>query len=180
MTALVTVFRERRLALSIYLLLGAGVLVQGLATAIYFLWFDEPEPPFGPVLFGLSAFMVILGAWFASYAWRRLRDPQAPITIGPTGLHDRIVSAQPIPWRYISNVAVRHVGRGGNIVIFDLAPEAIAACGVRRRMRAMAVVNAAFGYTYRLHQMGTDATPERLVAAIQPHAAVANMNTKNL
>lgn len=180
MTAVVTVFHARRLALTVYLLLGAGILIQGLATATYFVWFDKPEFPFGPVIFGLSAFMVALGGWFASYSWRRLRDPQPPITIGPAGLHDRIVSTRPIPWRHVSNLAVHHVGRGGNIIIFDLAPEATDACGVRRRMRAMAMINKAFGYSYRLHQMGTDATPERLVAAIQPHAAVANMNTKNL
>lgn len=169
-----TTFRVRRFALWFYLLLGTFVGLQGAATAAYFIWFDTPEFPFGPVIFGISAFMVALGIWFVRITWRRLADPEPPIVIGPAGIHDRILSHRPIPWKAVSRLAVRHVGRGGLIIAFDIAPDAVRSCGVRLGSRLAARFNAGFGYTYRIHHMGTDATPRRLVDAIQPYATFAD------
>lgn len=172
MTA-ITVFRARPVALTIYALLGFGIALQGIATAAYFIWFDTPEYPFGPVIFALSAFMVAFGGWFGIQAWRRLRDPEPPIVIGPAGIHDRLLSSRPIPWGAVSNLAVRNAGRGGLIVVFDIAPDAIAGSGVNIGARMAAVANGLFGYGYRLNHMGTDADAAKFVAAIRPYATVS-------
>lgn len=171
MTA-ITVFRPRGFALALYLLVGLAVVAQGLATAAYFTWYDAPEYPFGPILLALSGFMVVLGLWFSVNAVRRLRDPDPPIVIGPSGLHDRVISERPVPWRSVSNISLFNAGRGGLIVVFDIAPDALTASGVRRRARVAARINGTFGYRYRLNHMGTDANPARLVAAIRPYAPI--------
>jgi hypothetical protein len=116
-------------------------------------------------------FLAWVGWWFAGHAWRRMRDPENPITIGPSGLYDRAISERPIAWRDIRNLHVWD-GKGGPVVVFDLAEGAEARAGVHDRVRLSAPVNRPFGYDYRVHSIGTDATIDALLAAIAPYAEV--------
>lgn len=168
----ITTFRNRHWLLIVFLLLGVGMIIQGVATAAYFLVFDdEPMPIFRVVILGLSAALFGFGLWFAAYARRRLADPEPAIVIGPAGLHDRAISERPIPWREIRNLTVWH-GRGGPVVAFDLADGAAERAGVKRGAHVSAAVSRTLGHNYHIRSMGTDASVERLVAAISPYAPV--------
>ena len=147
------------------------MMLQGGATAIYFLYYDDVEHGLELVMFGLAAALAGFGYWFASYGWRRLRDPEPPITIGPAGLHDRALSARPIPWRDIGNLHVWN-GQGGPVVAFDLAEGAGERAGVRRGAHVSAAISRLSGHNYHIRSMGTDATMARLVEAIGPYAEI--------
>ncbi len=170
--ASITVFKDRRRLLGIYLFLGVFFILQGAATTIWFFYADDVEPGLRLVAIGLGVFIVFVGYWFAGYAWRRRTDPQDPITIGPAGLHDRALSENPIPWSDIRNLRVWHSGRGGPVVVFDVAEGADARAGIHPRARRAAIANRPFRYTHHVHHMGTDASVDRLVEAIRPYADV--------
>lgn len=104
--ATITTFRDRPWRLRFFLVLGGAMMVQGVATATYFLVTGDADFWFAVTIHGLSAALIGFGFWFASYAWRRLRDPEPPIMIGPAGLHDRAISEQPIPWSDLRNFVV--------------------------------------------------------------------------
>ena len=124
------------------------------------------------VSIGLALFIIAMGYWFAAYSWRRRTDPEDPITVGPAGLHDRALSDRPIAWSDIRNLRVWHSGRGGPVVVFDVAGGADERAGIHERARRASVVNRPFGYTHHVHHMGTDASVDRLVEAIRPYADV--------
>jgi hypothetical protein len=168
---LVTLFRDRPRLLLFYAVLGLIFIVQGIATAGYFLLFDDGAG-FQLIVILLSLFLVLVGLFFAGYALTRLRDRHAPITIGPDGLHDRIISARPIPWSDILGLRIWPSPRGGPAIVFDLADGGEERAGVFRRARVEVGANRAFGYTYQIHAMGTDAGIDRLIEAIKPYAEV--------
>jgi len=95
-----------------------------------------------------------------------------PITIGPDGLHDHILSKQPIPWSDIRNLRIYPEPRGGPVVVFDLAEGAEDRARIRKRARMAVGINRPFGYSYQILAMGTDAGIDRLVDAIRPYADV--------
>ena len=100
-------------------------------------------------------------------------DPEAPITINAAGLHDRAISARPIPWTDIRGLHVWDGGsRGGKLLVFDLAAEAAERAGVNARVRVSTAANRPFGYGYRVNGLCTDASVDKLVAAIAPYAEV--------
>lgn len=167
----ITVFRNSTVLLTVFLVGGGLMMLQGVLTAGYFLYYGEAEGWLAPVLYGLSAALFGFGLWFAAYARRRLRDPEPPITIGPAGLHDRAISDRPIPWSDIRNLQVWH-GRGGPVVAFDLADGASERTGVRQTAHVSATISRGVGHNYHIRSMGTDATVERLIAAIAPYAEV--------
>ena len=168
----VTVFKDRRWLLVLYLVLGAILLVQGIATAAYFILIERQQGGVTVIAVGLSVFVAWLGYWFASYAWRRQRDQQDPIVVGPAGLHDRALSERPIAWSDIRNLRVREDGRSGRLVVFDLADGAGARAGILKRAQRATFANRPFGYTHHIHGMGTDASLDRLIAAIAPYMDV--------
>lgn len=167
----ITVFKDRRGWLTVYLVLGIAFIVQGIATAIYFLFFDDGESRLRFAGVGMSAFLGWLGYWFGIYGWRRLRDPENPITVGPAGIHDRALSERPIAWDDIRHLHL-WTGRGGPVVVFDLADGADQRAGILPRARRAAIANRPFGYTHHVHVMGTDASLDRLLGAIAPYAEV--------
>ena len=169
--ATITAFRNRPWLLTIYVVLGALMIVQGLATMIYFLYFGEADYGLWVVILGLSVALAGFGLWFAAYGWRRLSDPEPPITIGPAGLFDRALSAQPIVWRDIANLHIWR-GQGGPVVAFDLADGAGERAGVRRGAHVSAAISRLSGHNYHIRSMGTDATMARLVDAIRPYAEI--------
>ena len=172
-TPTVTVFRDRPRLLTVYLVFGIALGIQGIAAGTWFATSgDDTEPGLRIVAIGLAAFVVFLGWWFAGQAWRRLRDADNPIAIGPAGLHDRALTSRPIPWADIRNMRVMNTGKGGVIVCFDLAGGAAERAGMPARTRMTAAVNRPFGYDFHIHTLGTDATVERLVGAIAPYAEV--------
>jgi hypothetical protein len=170
--ATITVFKDRRRLLGFYLVFGGLIALQGIATAIYFHQSDDTEPGLRYVAIGLSLFMTYMGYWFAIYAWRRRTDPENPIIVGPAVLHDRALSERPIAWSDIRNLRVWHSGRGGPVVVFDVAAGANQRAGIRQRAQVAAIANKPFRYTHHVHAMGTDASIDRLVAAIAPYAEV--------
>ena len=167
----VTIFRDRPRVLVLYALLGLIFVVQGIATTGYFILFDDGAGFFYTGIF-LSLFLLLIGILFAGYALFRLRDHHPPITIGPDGLHDRILSRQPIPWADIRNLRIHPEPRGGPVVVFDLAEGAEDRAGIRKRARMAVGINRPFGYSYQILEMGTDAGIDRLVEAIRPYADV--------
>jgi hypothetical protein len=173
-TAPPTVFRRRKWVLIVYLVFGIAIGIQGIATAIWFAVFAEGvEAWLRPVSIGLALFLVWLGYFFGGEAFRRLRDPKAPIAIGPAGLHDRAISGRPIPWNAIRDLHVWDGGaRGGRCLVFDIEDNAARDAGVHLRVRNSAPVNRPFGYGYRVHTLGTDANIEALTQAIAPYATV--------
>ncbi len=168
----VTVFHERTPALTLWLVVGSGAMLQGIATAAYFHSFaQDVVEGLRLVAIGLGAFLALVGLYFASHALSRMRGQGPPIVIGPDGLHDRAVTARPVRWRDLRDLAVLRAR--GAYVAFEIAPEAVDSVGVRPRRRIEAAFNRALGYPgYQVHMMGTDATIDRLVAAITPHASV--------
>lgn len=168
---LITHFKDRRRLLGVFLILGAAFVVQGIATAIFFIQDRGSEGGLKIVAIGLALFIVWLGYWFASYAWRRRSDPEDPIVVGPAGLYDRALSEQPIAWSDIRNLHVWR-GRGGPVVVFDVAEGASERAGIRKRALRAAIANRPFGYTHHVHSMGTDASTDRLIEAIAPYAEV--------
>ncbi|MCR4282471.1 MAG: hypothetical protein NUV72_05530 [Bauldia sp.] len=167
----VTAFRDRSGLLNFYLVPGDLMMLQGVLTAAYFLYYGDVDFGIELVILGLSVALAGFGFWFASYAWRRLRDPEPPITIGPAGLHDRAISDLPIPWSDVGDLRVWD-GKGGPVVVFDLAEDGAQHAGVRRAAYASAVFSRPFGYSFHVRSMGTDATIDRLIEAIAPYAAV--------
>jgi hypothetical protein len=168
----ITTFENRGWAQVLYLAIGAAVFVQGLATGTYFLLADHQAEGFAYVMLGLAFALTLIGLWFCSQALRRLRDPEPPIVIGPRGIHDRAISLRPIPWTEIRNLAVHRGSRSGPHIGFDLDEIAADVAEVRPRVRAAARVNRLFGFSYRVHHMGTTANVDRLIAAIAPYASV--------
>ncbi|MCB1497162.1 MAG: hypothetical protein KDJ86_15340 [Bauldia sp.] len=168
----VTLFRTRPRVLLFYFVLGLIFVVQGVATAGYFVIFDDGAG-FQLIGIGLSLFLAVVGIVFAGYAALRIRDRHPPITIGPNGLHDRIISERPIPWEDIGDLRIWPGSRGGPAVVFDLAEGAEDRASVYRRARVEAEFNrAAGGYSYQIHPIGTDADVDRVVEAIRPFAQV--------
>jgi hypothetical protein len=169
----ITVFRDRSRLQNFHLVMGVFFIIQGLATAAWFTFGDHglDETWVLVAAVGCSLFLAWVGLWFASQAFRRLRDPENPIVIGPAGLHDRAISARPIPWQDIRNMHL-WTGKGGPVVGFDLSDGAAERAGVHPRVRFSVKFNRPFGYDYRIHSMGTDADIDQLVAAITPYAEV--------
>jgi hypothetical protein len=167
----ITEFNGRGGWLWLYVVLGAAFVVQGIASAVYFTFFEDGEVQLR--LFGaaMSLFLLWLGGWFASYGWRRIRDPEKPITVGPAGIHDRALSERAIAWSDIRNLHV-WTGRGGPIVVFDVADGADERAGIFNRAKRARIANRPFGYTHHVHSMGTDASIDRLIEAISPYAEV--------
>lgn len=168
----ITVFHDRPRLLLLYFVLGLILIVQGIATAFWFLVADDSEMELRTVAVGLALFVTWLGTWFAGTARRRMRDPEDPIVIGPAGLHDRALTVRPIPWTDVRNLRLSQYGKGGPVVVFDLAEGAAERAGMPGRVRWTAAVNRPFGYDFHIHGMGTDASPERLAEAIAPYAEV--------
>ena len=166
----VTTFRKRRPVLVFWIVFSLFFIIQGIATAAFLAQSGDMDETLKVVTVGLGLFLAAVGLWFAAHAWRRLRGPEAAIVIGPAGLHDRLISDQPIPWPAIRNIHVRPTARGGSIVAFDLADEARTA--VHWWPRLGEPVNRLLGYGYYILVMGTDASVERLAAAILPFALV--------
>ncbi len=168
----VTIFRARPRILLLYVVLGIIFIVQGIATAGYFALFDDGAG-FQFFGIGLSLFLVLVGLLFAGYALFRIRDRHPPITIGPNGLHDRIISPRPIPWDDIRDLHVWSSPQGGPVLAFELAEGAEDRAGIYRRARIEVGFNrAAGGYSYQIHSIGTDAGIGRLVEAVRPYAEV--------
>jgi hypothetical protein len=170
--ARITVFREHSGILSVYLIFGGMVALQGVLTAIYFLFFADEELGLTTVIVGIALFMIWMGYYFGMKSWRRLRDQENPITIGPAGLLDRSISERPIPWADIRNLHI-YSGRGGPCVVFDLVDGAEERAGVYPNVRRSAPVNRAFLYSYHIQHFGTDADVDKLVEAIAPFAEVS-------
>lgn len=168
----ITVFRDRSRLLTVHVVMGVFFIGQGLATAAWFTVTDEADELWLRLTaIGVSLFLAWVGWWFASHAFRRLRDPENPIVVGPSGLYDRALSARPIAWSDFRNLHV-WTGKGGPCLVFDLAEGAEERAGVHPRVRFSTKFNRPFGYTYRVHSIGTEASVERLVAAIAPYAEV--------
>ena len=166
----IAVFSDRPGWLYFFVIFGVVLMLQAAITIGIFLIFLMDDVFFLIAGLGLSIFLLVIGCWFASYGWRRMRDPENPIVIGPTGLHDRATSERPIPWNDIRNLYVWDSVRGGPLVVYDLADGAAERSAVFTRVRLMARINRLFGYSYLVHSYGTDATIETLVAAITPYA----------
>ena len=163
-------FGRRRGILLFLLVIGIILMIQGVATASYFAVFDDSEVLLRLAGCGLALFVGCLGVYFGGYGWRRLTDAKAPIVIGPDGLHDRALSAQPIPWSEIRQLHVHDGGKYGRSVVFDLDDEAAARVGIVPTARMAVGLNRPFGYGYRIHHGGTEATADTLTAAIAPYA----------
>ena len=86
-----TVFHTRKWLTRIYLILGVGLMVQGILTAGYFLAQSSTDGAMRWLMIAIALFLVWLGYWFAAGALRRIRRPDVPIVIGPDGLHDRVL-----------------------------------------------------------------------------------------
>lgn len=166
----VTSFRKRPPVLVFWIVFGLFCTLQGIATAAFVAQSDDMDKTLKIVTAGLGLFLAAIGLWFAAHAWRRLRGPDDAIVIGPAGLHDRLISDRPIPWPAIRNIHVRPTARGGSIVAFDLDDET--RTGVHWWPRLGEPVNRLLGYGYYILVMGTDASVERLAAAILPFAPV--------
>jgi len=166
----VTVFRKRPAMLALFLLMGAAFTVQGFATAIVFSTASHLEQPIRSAAVGVSLFLALAGIWFGAQALRRIAGPDDAIVIGPAGLHDRLISAEPIPWRSLRDIRVARGARGASVVAFDLEGEERQ--DIHRWPRLAEPVNRAFGYGYYVFVMGTEASVERLGAAIEPHAPI--------
>jgi hypothetical protein len=173
--ATVTVFHNRRWLLLFFVVIGIGFAIQGIATGYFFaVVATDEEPWLRNAAVSVAAFLAWLGWWFASQAWRRLRDPEDPIVIGPAGLRDRALAPETMPWRDLSAIRVMTSGKGGTYVCFDLAEGAMERAGMPWRMRVSRPVNRLFGhYDFHVHTIGTDASPDRLADAIAPFAEVA-------
>ncbi|SDB34604.1 hypothetical protein [Bauldia litoralis] len=171
-SAPVTIFRNRPRVLLLFVVLALIFIVQGIATAGYFAFFDDGAG-FQFAGIGLALFVILIGVLFGGYALIRIRDRHAPIAIDSNGLQDQIISSRPIPWSDIRNLRIFPSPRGGPSIVFDLAETAEIQAGVYRRALIEAGLNrAAGGYSYHLHPAGTDASIESLIAAIRPFAAI--------
>jgi hypothetical protein len=169
-----TVFAVSRVTATLWVIFGGAAALYGVAIVIYFGYFAEDA---GASIKASVAFcggvLVFIGQYFAREALRRLRGGQAPIVIGPAGLHDRELSERPVPWSAISSVAIRTAPRGGRFVVLEIARGAVDASGVRLAPRVEAPCNRALGYPgYRIHMLGVNADPDSLVAAMAPYVAV--------
>jgi hypothetical protein len=169
-----TVFEVNRFTARLWVIFGFAAVVQGLATAAYFIyWAQDAEAPLRVVVAGCGVALAFFGQYFAREALARLRDPHAAIVIGPAGLHDRMLSARTIPWSAISGVAIRTAARGGRFVVLEIAPAAARTAGIRFGAAVEAPINRALGYSaYRIHMLGVKADPDSLVAAMSPYVAV--------
>lgn len=166
----VRVFRKRPRLLTILLFLGLFFIVQGIATSAYLLQSNEMALAMRAASVGVGLFLSVVGIWFARNAGRRLLGPAEPITIGPAGLHDGLISDRPIPWSDIHNIHVHPTSRGGSIVAFDLTDMARAA--IHWWPWLGEPINRLFGYGYYVLIMGTDADVGHLTTAILPYAPV--------
>lgn len=162
-------FRRKPWPLRVLAGLGVFFVAQGIFTAWFMIFELKDDDTIRWAGAGLALFLAWLGYYFASYAIRRLRGPEAAIVIGPDGLHDRIVSARPIAWSDIQNLRARPGGRGGTIVVFDLREGAEARAGVTFRARWSVGMSRPFGYSYAIRHGGTEADPEKLLAACRPY-----------
>ncbi len=169
----VTHFEPRRGMQLFHLIFGIALILQGIVSAVLFLYWADDDHLFTAATVGCAIMPVAAGYWFAGHAWRRLRDKQSAITIGPDGLFDRAISTRPIAWNDIRNLFVwDELPRGGPVVVFDLAEGATERAGVFERVRLSAPLNRPFGYDYRIHSFGTNATIDALCGAIAPYATV--------
>ncbi len=164
------VFRKRPVALTLYLVMGVAFVVQGLATALFLGSASDLDQPLRGVTVFVSLFLSAVGLWFAMAAWIRLRGPEDAIVIGPTGLHDRSISHEPIPWQAIRNIHIAKGARGSSVLAFDVDDDA--RHDILWWPRVSGPINRAFGYGYYVFVMGTEANVTRLAAAIARHSIV--------
>jgi hypothetical protein len=169
-SAAVTAFRKRPAILIVFVVMGAAFIGQGLATAAFLGTASDLERPLRSVMVGVSLFLAGVGFWFAAQALRRLRGPEQAIVIGPAGLHDWLISDQPIPWRLIRNLRVARGTRGSSVLAFDL--EGNERGGIHWWPRLVEPVNRTFGYGYYVFVMGTEANVDRLAAAVERYRPV--------
>jgi hypothetical protein len=123
----------------------------------------------------LAIFLFALGAVYVRYCIRELRAEGPAIVIGPGGLHDRRISAKPVPWADIARVEVVRSAKGMVSVMFEIVPAGEARAGIYGGPRFKSRINRAFGFPgYDLIRVGNDASAEGLIAAIQPFKPVRN------
>jgi len=171
-TPTITVFHPRFGVLKFFLIFGIAIMLQAIVTAGFFMVFLNEQIEFLIAGLGLSIFLLLVGYWFAAYAWRRMRDPENPIIVGPSGLHDRATSERPIAWSDIRDLSVWDGVRGGPVIVYDLADGAADRAGIYARVRRTMWLNRLFGYSYLVRSYGTDATIGTLIEAIVPFAEV--------
>lgn len=169
-----TAFQVNRITAWIWVIFGFAAALYGIAIVVYFAYLTEDVV--APVKVSVAVcggVLTFIGQYFAREALCRLRDPQAPIVIGLAGLHDRALTAHPVPWSAISGVAIRFANRGGRFVALEIAPAALDTSGAHLGPRIEALFNRALGYPgFRIHMLGVKADPDRLIAAITPYARV--------
>jgi len=170
-----TVFEVNRFTATLWVIFGCAAIIQGAATAVYFAHLAEGlDTIVKAMLIVCGGALVFFGQYFAREAWRRLRELRPAIVIGPAGLHDRELTARPVPWSAISGVTIRFASRGGRFVMMEIAPDAAAAAALTFGAQIGAPVNRALGYPpYRIHMLGVKADPDGLAAAMAPYIEVA-------
>jgi len=167
------VFRGRATTLVFFMLLGCATMVQASLTALYFIYYSQRSAVGTAMIILFCALFVLAGWWFFMQGWRRMHDPADAITISPAGLHDRALSERPMAWSDIIDLRLQPAGRGGPVIVFDLAEGGAERAGVWPRiLRAARLNQRMLGFSYRIHHTGTEADAGSLVWAITPYAEV--------
>jgi hypothetical protein len=167
------IFRLSRVALGVQ----AAVVVLFLGTsinAVFLVLLDTTTPT---TIKGMTAIVIAIMVGYAVYVTayfiQRWLDPPPPIAITPDGLFDRGLANSPIPWDAIANAQIVRV-KGGENVMFHVRSGYPGLPRFRRLARIMRGLNLAFGLPpYQVMQFGTDASVEKLVAAMTPYISIA-------
>jgi hypothetical protein len=167
-------FSRRRWSLYAHLVFWSAEALFGAALVIAFA-LGQFEGAISYVIPVLAIFLFAIGAAYVRYCIRELCAEGPAIVIGPGGLHDRRISAKPIPWPDIGRVEVIRYSRGGVSVMFDIVPARAESYGIYAGPRFKSHINRGLGFpSYDLIRVGNDSTVEGLIAAIAPFKPVKN------
>jgi len=167
-------FQRRRWALYANLAFWGAEAAFGAAMVIAFA-LGQFEGAISYVIPVLAIFLFALGAVYVRYCIRELRAEGPAIVIGPDGLHDRRISAKPVPWPDIARVQVVRSAKGMVSVMFEIVPAGEERAGIHRGPRFKSRINRALGFPgYDLIRVGNDSSVDGLIAAIQPFKPVRN------
>jgi len=159
----------------LYLMAVASV---GLVAQVFvFLPFVLSSSEFGGATRGLagvfSVSIMLVGVWCLVHAVRRLKAGDPAITVGPKGLLDPLLHANPIPWSEIQRPLLRYSGISGWRLLFDVDRDAEHELAISARQRRTAALWRWLGVrSYRVHFFGTQATVSRMFAAMEPYTDI--------
>jgi hypothetical protein len=154
-----------------------AVLLFGLGVNGIFLVLLDPKTD--PTLWWMSAAIIAFAfaypPYIGSYIAVRWGKPAPPIAIGPDGLYDRALTKRPIPWSAFKEARiVRTYGRAaGTHFMFDVRPGHSGLPPFTLFARVTTGLNKALGFpAHQVWTLGTDASVDKLAAAVEPYAPV--------